>query len=195
MEKIEKLRDLVRDAYERHLPTADPWSDWLYENHVLVVARYAVELAQRRGANVELSEAAALLHDLADFKMERVNPNHEAESLRLAREFMEQAGYGEEIIALVVDDAVKFHSCHGDDRPKSIEGLVLATADAFGHLKTNFYFFAAWFFGKDGRTLEQFREWSLKKLDRDLYNKISFEDEREATRADYEKLKELISRI
>ena len=195
MTNIEHLRQLVREAYEQKLPTADPWSGWLYENHVLVVAKYAVEIAEKYGADVELAEAASLLHDLADFKMERVNPDHEAESLRLAREFMEQSGYDDQDIALVVDDAIQFHSCHGDEKPQSKEGLVLATADAFAHLKTNYYFFAAWFFGKDGRALEDFKEWSLKKLDRDLYNKISFEEERHDAQGDYEKLKELIGRI
>lgn len=195
MAKIEQLRQLVKKAYGQKLPTAADWASWLYDKHVLVVAEYAVELAEKHGANVELTEAAALLHDLADYKMKRTNPAHEEEGLKTAREFMMQVGYSEDEIHLVVDDAIKFHSCHAGERPKSTEGLVLATADAFAHLKTNYYYIVAWSFGKEGRSLDDFKDWTLKKLDRDFYNKISFEDEQQNAQGDYEKLKELISRI
>lgn len=195
MKKIEKLRELVKDAYGQHLPTAADWAGWLYDKHVLIVADYAVALAVKHGANAELAEAAALLHDVADHIMKRSDPCHEEESLRLAREFMTQAGYFDDEINLVVDDAIKFHSCHGNERPRSKEGMVLAAADAFAHLKTNYYYIAVWSYGKEGRSLQDFREWALKKLDRDLYDRISFDDEREATRPDYDKLKELISSI
>lgn len=195
MTKIEQLRQLVKDAYCQELASADDWAVWLYRGHVLVVAQYAVELAQKYDANVEFAEAAALLHDLADFKMKRADPSHEEESLRLAREFMEQVGYSEEEIALIVDDAIKFHSCRGDERPQSNEGLALATADALAHLKTNFYIVTAWLFGNSDRSLEIYKEWALKKLEKDFYNKISFEEERQNVRAEYEKLKDLIGKI
>lgn len=192
MAKIEQLRQLVKKAYGQKLPTAADWANWLYDKHVIVVAEYAVALAEKHGANVELAEAAALLHDLAGYKMKRTAPFHEEESLKMAREFMTQAGYSEDEIHLVVDDAIKFHSCHDDERPASNEGLVLATADAFAHLKTNFYYITAWTFGKEGKSLNDFKAWVLKKLDRDLYNKISFEDERQNAQADYDQLKAFI---
>lgn len=193
MNKLEKVRTTVHELYTSQNPDREEWSDWLYPNHVLVVAESARRLARKYGVNEELSEVAALLHDIADVKMARKAPEHEQASLEIAREVMTGSGYAADEIALVVDDAVKYHSCHDDERPQSKEGLVLATADSLAHLQTDFYIYAAWAFGKD-RSLQQLKEWTLKKIERDLNNKISFDDERESARADYNMIKELFSR-
>jgi hypothetical protein len=125
--------------------------------------------------------------------MARMDPQHEDESLAIARKVMTDCGYASQEIELVVNDAVRFHSCHDNERPKSKEGLVLATADSLAHLKTNFYVYATWAYGRD-RSLETLKAWVLKKIERDLNSKISFDDEREDARKDYEMIKELFSR-
>jgi len=193
MNKIEQVRAKVRELYGRKDPKRDPAADWLYDNHVLVVAQNAHKLAKKYGASEELSEVAALLHDVADAVMARANPSHEAESLTIARRVMAEAGFTAEEIALVVDDAIAYHSCRGDERPKTKEGLVLATADALAHFQTDFYVFAARSL-LAGRSLEDFKAWTLQKIDRDLNSKIAFDEEREAVRADYNIIKKLFSR-
>lgn len=193
MTSIEQVQTKVRDLYTRKNPHRAEWADWLYDNHVLVVAKTARELAQKYSVNEDLSEAAALLHDIADVEMERADPTHEERSLALARQIMTEAGFAPEEITLVVDDAIRYHSCHGDERPKSQEGLILATADSLAHLQTDFYVYAVWVFGKT-RSLEDVKVWTLRKIERDLNNKISFDDEREVARPDYEMIKQLFSR-
>lgn len=195
MTRLDDLWADVESRYNDRLEARDEWSDWLYSNHVVVVTRNAKMVAERKAADIELSQVAALLHDVADYKMARVHLEHEAESLKIAREVMAKHGYTKDEIALVVDDAIRYHSCHGDERPRSKEGLVLATADSLAHLQTNFYVFAAWGFGKSGRSLEDFRAWVLTKIERDLTNKISFDDIRQEVTPDYELLKKLFSRL
>ncbi len=194
MARFDDLRAKVVQLYNDKLETRDDWTDWLYPNHVVIVTNNAKKIAESHGADVELSQVAALLHDIADYRMERKNPEHEAESLKIARQLMTEFGYSEQEIVLVVDDAIRYHSCHGDERPKSIEGLVLATADSLAHLQTNFYIFATWGFGQSGRKLEDLQAWVLQKIDRDLNSKISFDDVREEARPDYEMIKTLFSR-
>ena len=128
MTRLEILQSEVEALYAKKLKSRDAWSDWLYPNHVVVVASNAMKLAQSKGANIELSQAAALLHDIADYKMARIDENHEKESLKTARLLMQEAKYSIEDIATVVDDAIRYHSCHGDQRPLSKEGLVLAVS-------------------------------------------------------------------
>ncbi len=193
MEKLKNLEQRVKDLYEEQNPNRAEWASWLADNHVFVVADYATELAKKYGANEELARAAALLHDIADVKMKRDDTTHEAESLRMARELMQDADYSEEDIKLVVDDAIRYHSCHGDERPASTEGKILATADSLAHLKTDFYVFATWALGRES-TLEEIKEWVLKKIDRDLNNKILFDDVRKEVTPDYDLIKELFSR-
>ncbi|HMT18488.1 MAG TPA: HD domain-containing protein [Candidatus Saccharibacteria bacterium] len=193
MNKLELVRTKVQELYQSNNPHRDEWSDWLYKNHVLLVAKSAHELAEKYGASEELCEIAALLHDIADIEMARAIAGHEERSLAIAKELMLEVGYTDGEIALVVDDAIRYHSCHGDERPKSKEGLILATADSLAHLQTDFYIYAAWSFGKT-ISLEELKNWVLKKIERDLNNKISFDDEREVARPDYEMIKELFSR-
>lgn len=193
MSKLDKLKGKVAELYhQQHIDRA-AWADWLYPHHVLIVAYYAKHFAKKYGANEELSEVAALLHDIADCKMKRDNPKHEDVSLKMARELMEEFGYSEDEIKLAVNDAIRYHSCHDNERPNSKEGLVLATADSLAHLKTDFYIFATHKLGQDS-TLEEVKHWVLKKIERDLNNKISFEDEKQDARPDYELIKNLYSR-
>ena len=67
------------------------------------MADYATALAKRFGADPDLARASALLHDIADYKMARVNPDHENESLKVARELMVQSGYMDDEVSLVVE--------------------------------------------------------------------------------------------
>lgn len=193
MTRLDELKQKIKTLYQEEQPDRAAWADWLYGNHVLVVTNYAKELAEKYGADAELAQAAALLHDIADYKMKRDNPRHEEESLELARRLMKEHGYSEEDVELTVEDAIRYHSCHGDERPKSKEGLVLATADSLAHLKTDFYLFATHALGQED-SLEEIKEWCLKKLERDFNNKISFDEIREEVRPDYEMLKNLFSR-
>ena len=192
MSKIQDLEARVKELYDRKMPGREPWADWLADNHVWVVADNATELAKRFGGNADLARAAALLHDIADVERPRSADDHEERSLEIARQLMQETGYSPEEIKLVVDDAIRLHSCYDDQRPASQEGKILATADAMAHFLTDFYFFAAREMGADGRSLESFEDWVRKKLERDFYAKIHFDEIREQCRSNYECLKRLV---
>lgn len=191
--RINTLKDLVGKLYGEKRPDRTQWSDWLYENHVLVVADYASSLAKKHGANEELSYAAAILHDVADAVMPRSEEGHEEETFKIARHFLSQCMYSDDEIALIVDDAVKYHSCHDGAIPSTLEGKVLATADSFAHLQTDFYIYAVWALASE-KTLDEIKEWTLAKLERDLHNKVQFEEEKIKLEPEYTRLKELFSR-
>lgn len=193
MTRLDDLSKKVEVLYSEKQEGRSPWADWIYPNHVIVVCNNAKAVAEHVGANIELSQVAALLHDIADIKMNRAASKHEEESLEIARQVMNESGYTDEEILLVVDDAIRFHSCHGDERPTSNEGLVLATADSLAHLQTDFYVFAIRDLGKR-ESLDEIKAWVLAKIERDFNNKISFDDIREKARSDYEMIKTLFSR-
>jgi len=194
MTRITQLERSVHDLYAAHTPGRADWADWLADNHVFLVADNATKLAQRVGANEELARAAALLHDIADAKMSRFADDHEEASLAIARKLMQQAGFTGDEIQLTVDDAIRLHGCHDGHIPASLEGKVLATADSQAHLLSDFYIFATWAFGKEGKSLVEAKAYVLKKIDRDFYDKIRFDDVQEACRPAYESLKALYSR-
>ncbi len=193
MSRIRKLEIEVRELYAQKNANRAEWVDWLIDHHVFIVADNATKLAERFGANQELARAAALLHDIADTTMSRFNEKHEAESLDIARQLLQRCGFNKSEVSVAVDDAIKLHSCHDGKVPRSLEGKILATADALAHLKTDFYIYATWISGND-TPLEEVKAWVLKKIDRDFNNKILFDDIKAETRDSYEVLKEVFSR-
>lgn len=179
--------------YEAKNPDRNDWADWLYENHIFIVADNAVRLAKRFGGRQDLARAAALLHDLADAKMSRFSEGHDEATLDIAREVMQKAGFSKQEIEICVDDAVRYHSCHDGHAPSSVEGKVMATADALAHLQTDFYVYALWALGRD-KPLEKAKTWALKKIDRDFNNKILFDEIKGECRPDYEHLVNVFGR-
>lgn len=188
MTRIDELEAKVRELYDSKNPNRADWADWLCREHVFIVADNATVLAERFNANVEYARAGAVLHDIADAVMSRFDDEHENTSLAIARQYLEECGFTVEEIALVVDDAIRYHSCHDGNQPKSLEGKVLATADALAHLTTNFYELASVAL-KDEMSPEQLKDWVLKKLDRDFYNKVLFSEVKQEVQPDYEHLK------
>lgn len=189
---IETTRTQIAELYGRHTPTCDVWSGWLYDNHVLIVAKYAREVAERHNVDPDLCETAALLHDLGDTVTSRHDPAHAQISLDKAEELLVAAGYDESTIRRLVDDALRYHSCHGDKHPQSDEGKVLATADAMAHFLTDFYPYMQENVFKD-RSDEAFRRWAAEKIERDYHIKIFYDDERARVKPAYEKYRQLFS--
>ncbi|SRR5581483_3719397 len=192
--RIAALEHAITALYDKHDPDRTAWADWLGANHIFLVADMAAQLALRHGANEDLARAGGLLHDVADAVMSRFAPEHGEKSLEIARKLMQEAGFTAEEIRTTVDDAIRLHSCHDGQLPESLEGKVLASADAKAHLCSDFYLFAAWSFGKEGKSLEEVKQYVLKKIDRDYHNKILFDDVRQECEVSYNELKALFSR-
>ena len=187
-QRYDKLKQKVTALYDAKNPDRSDWCDWPYgKNHIFWVADKARDLAEKYAANIELAQAAAILHDIADAVMKRVPDEaaSERESLQLARELMKKCNYNDKEITLVVGDAIQFHDCHSGHGPKSLEGKILATADALFHIQTGFYAFAAWKLGQEGNSLENTKEYILHKLDRDFFDKISFREVQREAMIDY----------
>jgi HD superfamily phosphodiesterase len=183
---IEQLKQQVIELYERKHPDRADWCDWLYENHIFLVADFAHALAIRVGANPKLVSAASILHDIADALMKRENFGHEAKSLEIAEQLLPQNGFSKEEIEVVVNDALRFHGCKNGQYPKTIEGRVFSTADAMAHLRSSFYNYALSSMLKT-RSIEEIKKWALPKIERDYKNKIFFEDIRIEFKADYDR--------
>lgn len=193
MKRLQVLEDKVASLYKENNPNRADWADWLADGHVFVVANYASQLAKKYDANEELARTAALLHDIADTRTKRNDKKHEEKSLQMARELMREVGFNEDEIILVVDDAIRYHSCHGSEHPVSLEGKILSTADSLAHLKTDFYLFTTWALSKQ-MSLEEIKRWTLEKIERDLNYKIFFDEVKKEVLPDYTRIKELFSK-
>lgn len=190
MDRIDALKDKVDALYlDKNTSRARDWADYLYSSHIFKVADKARELSERFNANTELAVAAAMLHDIADAVMQRQDPRHEQESATISRSFLRATGFNDDEIRTVVDDAIKYHSCLDSDAPRTLEGKVMATADALVHLQTDFYDFAVSTFTANGETKADISAWGLEKTNRDFNKKIFFPEIQEEVRPDFEREK------
>lgn len=193
MKRYDALLQEVNGLYDARNPDRADWSDWLGAEHVPFVIEHAGRIAIAKGVDPELPQAAAALHDVADPVMKRDNPAHAETSLRMAREMLQRHGYSAEEIAIIVDDALVFNNCHDKKIPWTDVGRVVATADGLAHLTTNFYPTAASLMAREGKTLADIQKWVLPKIERDIYDKIYYTDERERAFKDYETIRDFFS--
>lgn len=193
MSRVEGVRKKVAALYTAKHEARDEWADWMWEWHVMVVADHAARLAERYPADKDIAVAAALLHDIADAVTERRDPRHKEESDAIARRILAEEGFTAEEMAIIVDDAMRFHSCHGAEAPQSLEGKILATADALAHLTTDFYDYGIAAMRRRGETPEHIKTWITEKAERDYRKKIAFDDVRAETEKDYKRITDLIA--
>jgi HD superfamily phosphodiesterase len=136
------MKDRHHHVHEQveHLYTTStlPSAHWMWEHHIPFVAAKAEEIAAQVQACIEKTVSAALLHDVADAKMNRNNPQHEAESKALAREILHNATFTDGEIEEIIVQLLGTHSGYANNLPQTLEAKVLATADALGHLSSEF---------------------------------------------------------
>jgi HD superfamily phosphodiesterase len=133
------------------------------------------------------------LHDIADVSISRFSDNHEELSLNIAEGAMIEAGFSDSDRAIVLEDILPKHSCRGDMRPLTLEGKIVASADAIAHIDTDFYLFFAVNNFKNRDDFESLKAKLKAKLDRDFNSKLMFNDEKNFYRTKYENLKQLFS--
>ena len=191
MNRLEQLETFVKELYDAMDPKREDWAEWLYKNHVFWVADKAQAIATNHHIDSELSRAAALLHDVADAEMSRFDPRHEIRSLELAQELLAQSGFSTEEISIVVDDAIRFHSCSAGEKPSSDIGLVLASADAAAHFLTDFMLHA--FIDVSIEEYEERKNWARQKIEKDFHKKIFFPEVKAEVAPHYEALKQMLN--
>ena len=136
MQKHQKVFELVKNIYEK---TNEPFALWMWNNHVPVVAKKTLELSIQYQANEDIAVAGAWLHDFGDAFVHRHSDQHEEISKSEALKVLQEAGYIEAEINEVMNDVIEPHSCRDGFLPRTLEGKVMATADALAHLTTDFY--------------------------------------------------------
>ncbi len=91
--------------------------------HVERVKRLAVYLAKKEGADVEIVEKAAELHDIA-----RDKENHSIEGAKIAREILRSHGYDDDFIERVAH-CIESHAFSSGVKPQTLEAKILSDAD------------------------------------------------------------------
>ncbi len=184
----DKMCLLARRAEE--ICRQDKTMSWFLEAHIFKVLQNAEWLCEKfPEADKNMVRALVWLHDIIYFTDISKIDAHAGLGAVKAREMAAEIGI-DDLKAGVVFEAIACHSCKGDKLPTTLEGKILATADAMAHFSPDFYLSLLIDGKQEKQTVAEFKKFALQKLERDFNGKkIFFEFAREKIREPYEALK------
>ena len=117
---IEELREMIIDLCP----------DDIWKKHIESVIKYSLLLAEKLGADKEVCEISAILHDIT--KIRGQPKNHNITGAKEAGDILEGYGYNkiEEVKQCIIS-----HSSNPDYVPVSLEAKIIASADAIAVIK------------------------------------------------------------
>ncbi|MCP3960950.1 MAG: HD domain-containing protein [bacterium] len=136
----------------------------IWTHHITKVAEHARRLAPLFGADPEIVEIAALLHDYASVKDEALYEDHHVHGPIEAGAILTKLGCPEDTIE-AVRHAIAAHRASVDVERRSAEARCLANADALAHIEnvTSLLHLA---YARWGRGIDEGAAWVCAKLER-----------------------------
>ncbi|MEW5955966.1 MAG: HD domain-containing protein [Candidatus Micrarchaeota archaeon] len=177
----EKITAVVRGIVE---DAAAKSSDELAMDHVNKVTSNALALARKVGADEEIVELAALLHDLTRIRSHGHADDHHVTGAVEAERILRELGYPEDRVARV-KHCVEAHRGSQKIPRKTKEAGCVASADALSHFDSVGYLLNI-AYGKGMNAIEA-NKWLLDKLERG-WNKM-IPEAKEMARPKYEAAK------
>lgn len=166
-EVVEKIKEelLKRcSAYDEKY-NYDFWND-----HIKYVVKNAVDLAKKYGADVEIVELGALLHDIAMPSEFGPREEHNVYGTQIADELLTKFGYPDDRKERVKECVLR-HRGSKDLPRNTVEEQCVADADVIAHFDCLPSVFRL-AYGELELPVEEGKEYVKKKLERD-YNKLS----------------------
>lgn len=154
----------------------------IWTHHILNVVKYAKMLAERTGADHEVVEIAALLHDYAGIKNSEWTKEHHIHGAREAERILRGLDYCEEKIQLIKDCIISHRGSVRIEKT-SKEAICVADADAMAHMD-NIPSLLHLAYCHHNLGIDEGAEWVSRKIERS-WDKIS-DDAKEIMKEKYE---------
>ena len=179
--KLEKIYKIVESKFEE----VD------YKYHILLVLKYAKELAKTHKADEEVVEIAALLHDIGRVDLKN-DPVHHIIGSKEAEIILKELEYSQDTIDKV-KHCVESHSIGKGPNPKTMEAKIIANADAMSHfdMLPVFYF---WLTRRNVK-FDETTKWVENKLKNDWNEKLTFPEAKKMVKEKYDAIKLLLNSL
>ncbi|MFH1425655.1 MAG: HD domain-containing protein [archaeon] len=129
MDIVEEVRKYVQEECGKE---SNFFGMSAYDYHFVSTVKYAKQLAKERGADIEVVELAAWLHDIASILGEY--KNHHIAGAKHAEEFLTEHNYPKDKIERI-KHCIIAHSASQDIPRETIEAECIADADAMSHFE------------------------------------------------------------
>lgn len=185
---IKEIEELVESTCKKK---TNYFGYGLWKHHIVHVVRFAKQMAKKIGADVEIVEISALLHDYASAKDYALFKEHHIHGARLAEKLLKKYKYPKDKIEKI-KHCILSHS--GEEnrivQRESKEAQCVADADTMAHFaSTSSLFYLAFFSHK--YDIDEAEKWLMAKLERG-WKKLSPEA-KEIVRDKYNGAKALFS--
>ena len=136
----------------------------IWTHHILHVVRIGKMLAEQFGADTEIVEIAALLHDYAGIKDHKLHKEHHIHGAIAAEKILRNLNYPAQKIK-AVKHCIENHRSSIPGKRGTPEAECLASADAIAHIENvpSLFYLA---YAKFDREIDEGAEWIRKKLNR-----------------------------
>lgn len=141
----------------------------IWTHHIVYVIKYAKLLADRLGADQEIVEIAAILHDYASIINKGFKEDHHIIGAQLAGEILSEHGYPMNKIG-IVQSCILSHRASKPQEQLSPEAHCIASADGMAHIDQIISLFYVAYKEQD-MGIDAGRLWVKDKLER-TWNKL-----------------------
>lgn len=157
---IHDIERMVKQVYKQE---TNIFGSAIWTHHVSQVVRHAKQLAKLLGANEEIVEIAALLHDYASVKDKNLVADHHIHSAIEAEKILKSYDYPVEKIEAVKHCIETHRGSIGEPR-RSLEAECVASANAMAHIQ-NVPALLYLAFIQRGMTIDEGTTWLRRKLE------------------------------
>lgn len=176
MNIVEQITTLVRQKSDEYQAN-DPGQYDFWNGHPKYVYHEAIELAKRYGADLEVVQLGALLHDIALLEKVGTKADHHENGKMLAEQILRKCNYPEDEMQRVLGCVLHHRS---SKNAENIEELCVADADILAHFDNIPMLFDAAYNLHKMVGLENVREFMRETFTKD------FDDLSERTKAEFE---------
>lgn len=163
---INSIEKVVKEACQRKTNVFGPG---IWTHHIIFVVKYSKMLATILGADQEIVEIAALLHDYAGIKDFSCSKEHHIHGANEAEIILKAFNYPEDKIEKI-KQCILSHRGSVIVQRNSPEEICVASADAMAHIdQVASLMYAA--FNELGMSIEDGKRWVREKLQR-TWNKL-----------------------
>jgi HD superfamily phosphodiesterase len=129
----QKIREEVGKLVEEACLSRDnEFGNTVWEYHIMPVVEHSLELGKKLGADLEILELAALLHDYSAIVDAKFYEDHHMHSGEMAEDILSRLDYDGEKIKHI-KECILNHRGSKERNHKSKESEILASADAMAH--------------------------------------------------------------
>lgn len=129
MNIVEQITALARQKSDKYQAN-DPGQYNFWDGHLKYVYREATKLAEKYGADLEIVQLGALLHDIALLEKVGTRADHHENGKKLAEQILREYDYPEDKLERVLGCVLHHRS---SKNAENIEELCVADADILAH--------------------------------------------------------------